>query len=74
MIVEKLLMTKLMFLFCLFIDIFVVTRGDDEVSEVFAKLKDSLFQVLNAVTEVEASTKMTRCQIEPNRHLKATDC
>lgn len=54
-------------------DIFVVTRKDDEMSEIFSRLMESLFQVLAAVTGLEASTKAARSQHEHPNNTK-NDC
>lgn len=54
------------------LDIFVVTRKDDEMSEIFGRLMESLFEVLAAVTGLEASTKAARNQHDSN-HVK-NDC
>lgn len=55
------------------LDIFVVTRKDDEMSEIFSRLMESLFQVLAAVTGLEASTKAARSQHEHPNNTK-NDC
>lgn len=54
------------------LDIFVVTRKDEEMSEIFGRLMESLFEVLAAVTGLEASTKAARNQHDSN-HAK-NDC
>ncbi|XP_024946755.1 protein furry isoform X2 [Cephus cinctus] len=54
-------------------DLFVVTRSDREMSEVFGKLMESLFQVLAGVTGLEASTKATRAQCLEHSHASKTD-
>ncbi|KAF3420714.1 hypothetical protein E2986_01316 [Frieseomelitta varia] len=54
-------------------DIFVVTRKDDEMSEIFSRLMESLFQVLAAVTGLEASTKAVRGQHDHPNNTK-NDC
>lgn len=56
-----------------FSDIFVVTRKDDEMSEIFSRLMESLFQVLAAVTGLEASTKAVRGQHDHPNNTK-NDC
>ncbi|XP_046735470.1 protein furry [Diprion similis] len=45
-------------------DVFVVTRNEKELADVFSKLMESLFQVLAAVTGLEASAKVSRAQTE----------
>jgi len=55
------------------LDIFVVTRKDDEMSEIFGRLMESLFEVLAAVTGLEASTKAARNQHDHSNHTK-NDC
>lgn len=52
------------FLFSILSDVFVVTRSERELAEVFSKLMESLFQVLAAVTGLEASAKTARAQTE----------
>lgn len=54
-------------------DIFVVTRKDEEMSEIFGRLMESLFEVLAAVTGLEASTKAARNQHDHSNHSK-NDC
>lgn len=54
-------------------DIFVVTRTDDEMVEIFNKLMGSLFQVLTSVTGLEASAKSARAHQDHSNHSK-TDC
>lgn len=55
------------------IDIFVVTRREDEMSEIFGRLMESLFEVLAAVTGLEASTKAARNQHDQS-NLSKNDC
>lgn len=55
---------------CYFADIFVVTRGDEEMSETFGTLMESLFRVLAAVNGLESYTKTARIQIEHTNHTK----
>ncbi|XP_063986587.1 protein furry isoform X3 [Diachasmimorpha longicaudata] len=43
-------------------DLFVVTKGDTETMEIFDRLMESLFQVLSAVTGLEAAVKAVRAQ------------
>ena len=54
-------------------DIFVVTRKDDEMSEIFSRLMESLFQVLAAVTGLDASAKAARAQQDHPNNSKS-DC
>ena len=54
-------------------DIFVVTRKSDEMSEIFSRLMESLFQVLGAVTGLETSTKAARSQHDHRSNSK-NDC
>ncbi|XP_016844243.1 protein furry isoform X3 [Nasonia vitripennis] len=54
-------------------DIFVVTRSEDDMSETFGRLMESLFRVLAAVTSLELYTKALRVQSEHTNHTKA-DC
>ncbi|XP_043493885.1 protein furry isoform X2 [Polistes fuscatus] len=54
-------------------DIFVVTRTDDEMVEIFNKLMSSLFQVLTSVTGLEGSAKSARAQQDHSNHSK-NDC
>lgn len=56
-----------------FADIFVVTRKDDEMSEIFSRLMESLFQVLAAVTGLDASAKAARAQQDHPNNSKC-DC
>lgn len=51
----------------------MVTRKDDEMSEIFSRLMESLFQVLAAVTGLEASTKAARAQHDHPNNTK-NDC
>lgn len=44
------------------LDLFVVTKSDTETMEIFDRLMESLFQVLSAVTGLEAAVKAVRAQ------------
>lgn len=59
--------------YILYLDIFIVTRKDDEMSEIFGRLMESLFEVLAAVTGLEESTKAARNQHDHSNHSK-NDC
>lgn len=59
-------------------DLFVMTRSDLEMKEIVDRLMDSLFQVLAAVTGLEASVKVAtinadRVQISSHSHHSKTD-
>lgn len=55
------------------LDIYVVTRSEDDLSETVDGLKESLFRVLAAVTSLETYTKALRVSGEHTNHTKA-DC
>lgn len=52
-------------------DLFVVTKSDTEMTEIFDKLMESLFRVLAAVTGLEAAVKAVRAQ---SSHHSKIDC
>lgn len=54
-------------------DLFVVTRSNDEMSEIFGKLMESLFQVLSGVTALETVVKSSKIQNDLLNNTK-TDC
>lgn len=68
----KYMLSYILYIYRYVLDIFVVTRKDDEMSEIFGRLMESLFEVLAAVTGLEASTKAARNQHDSN-HSK-NDC
>ncbi|XP_034942121.1 protein furry isoform X2 [Chelonus insularis] len=53
-------------------DLFVVTKNDSEMTEIFDRLMESLFRVLSAVTGLESAVKAVRIQ-QNSQHSKI-DC
>lgn len=58
----------------MYVDIFVVTRCEDDMTETFNRLMESLFRILAAVTSLETYTKALRVQNEHTNHTNKADC
>lgn len=56
--------------FPVILDIFVITRSEMEMSEVFDKLMESLFEVLATVADLETTIKNSRTQHEQSNHTR----